>query len=95
MNNQNKRDAYACGVAFKEYYQEALRQNPLYRHLLIAMQQRENWLESDWLNALEDLYDYEYECFLQALERVREVADADALDCVKANEFVLYRTQFV
>ena len=86
--------AYADGVVFKEYYQEELNHNPLYRHMLYALQHRDQWPEEAWLEAVRDFRDYEYSCFKNALYRMHEIDGQEAVDYIRENEFIFFQSTF-
>ncbi|MDO4640416.1 MAG: hypothetical protein Q4A84_01755 [Neisseria sp.] len=79
---------------FREYYLEELAKNPLYRHLLAAMQNKPQWSQEAWFEALGDLHDYEYACFQNAFERIQEINGQGEQGAVRLNEFVFYRSAF-
>ena len=90
----NKKSVYANGMIFKEYYQEELNQNPLYRHMLYALQHKDQWPEEAWLEAVRDFRDFEYSCFKNALQRLREINGDKIANHVRENEFVLFQSTF-
>ena len=90
----NKKSVYANGMIFKEYYQEELNHNPLYRHMLYALQHKDQWPEEAWLEAVRDFRDFEYSCFKNALQRLREINGDKIANHVRENEFVLFQSTF-
>ncbi len=78
-------------LIFKEYYQEELQRNPLYEHLLYALQHRSQWPDEAWLAAAHDFRDYEYACFKTALYRMRQI-NGTAAGQVRDNEFILFQS---
>ena len=86
--------AYADSFVFKEYYQEELNLNPLYRHMLYALQHKDQWPEEAWLEAVRDFRDFEYLCFKNALQRLREINGDKIANHVRENEFVLFQSTF-
>ena len=85
---------YADGMIFKEYYQEELHNNPLYRHMLNSLQHREQWSEEEWLEAARAFRDYEYACFKKALYRMQEIDGQNTVDYIKENEFIFFQSTF-
>ena len=79
MSYQTHAAAY---TAFKDFYQEELEANPLYRHLAEALKHASSMPDGQYEEAIADLHEFERMCFTHAVEIIRP------------NDFFFFRSQF-
>ena len=84
----------AIYAMFKDFYEEELSSNALYPYMLTALRNKKGWSSENWLSALSELHNFEYNCFKRAHRRLDRLSHGHAHDVVRLNEFVFFRSVF-
>ena len=91
MSYQTHAAAY---TAFKDFYQEELEANPLYRHLIEALKHASFMPAGQYKEAIADLHEFERKCFKNAYIRLNQLSYRHAVEIIRPNDFFFFRSQF-
>ena len=91
MSYQTHAAAY---TAFKDFYQEELEANPLYRHLIEALKHASSMPAGQYEEAIADLHEFERKCFKNAYSRLNQLSYGHAVEIIRPNDFFFFRSQF-
>lgn len=84
----------AAYTAFKDFYQEELEANPLYRHLAEALKYASSMPAGQYEEAIADLHEFERICFTNAYIRLDQLSYGHAVEIIRPNDFFFFRSQF-
>ena len=84
----------AAYTAFKDFYQEELEANPLYRHLAEALKHASSMPAGQYEEAIADLHEFERMCFTNAYIRLDQLSYGHAVEIIRPNDFFFFRSQF-